>query len=311
MCNCDPITCAVHADGVDRTVWSYYNTEEEINALIESLNVRGFREKNLREQLEANRDLIVDYIKKCPVEKLSFVNENDSDVTSKAIGLKRATNTIKKYDDTNFNCRVGADVNEIYDFVLRKYLLEFEHKISAGCLGELKVSDKMMWRKYIEDGEYYSLDDHLKWGRSSVANGSMTNGHAKVGGSSRGSEKNDDEDDGTSDSMSTIGETDFVQAMEVDSGNCSDMESVDENVQMKTSDVEAVKLKVKNLAMALLQIEQGTEIKFIRAPFGPSKESKDKSAMARAYELSKKRLLMWEESLMKATNFSQVSFTSL
>lgn len=310
MCNCDPATCAVHNNNPDRTIWSYYNTTEEIDALIESLNVRGFREKNLREQLESNRDLIVDYIKNCPTEKLSFVHEEDTDVIAEVKRANRNGGKTKKYDDPNFSCQAGTDVNDIYDYVLRGYLLEFEHKISAGCLGETKVSDKLTWRKYIEDGEYYSLDDNLKWGRATLANG-VTNGHAKAGTSSHGSEKNeDDEDDDeiTVASMSTVDDIDFAQAMEVDSGNCSDVESLDQDVQMKTSEVEAVKLKVKNLAMALLQIEQGIEIKFIRAPFGPQKESKDKNAMARAYDLSKKRLMMWEESLMKSTNFSQVSF---
>ena len=58
--------------------------------------------------------------------------------------------------------------------------------------------------------------------------------------------------------------------------------------------------------MALLQVEQGIDIKFIRAPFGPAKDPKDKALLAKAFELAKKRLLKWEESLMKSTNFSQV-----
>lgn len=304
MCNCDPSTCAVHSEQIERSVWTYYHTAEEIDALIESLNTRGYRESKLREQLEANRDLIVDYIKNCPLEKLQ-VNANDEDVDMEqelkknARIVKAKTNKNKVYDNPNFNCKSGTNPSTIYDGTLRATILEFEHKLSVGCLGEIKVQDKALWRKYIEDGEYYSLDDNLKWGMSS----NLTNGHAQENGSAHGSEEKDDDE---SDVMSSVGDFDLAQT--IDSGNCSDADSdgVDA-VQLKTSEMESVKLKVKNLAMALLQIEQGIDIKFIRAPFGPAKDPKDKALLAKAMELAKKRLLKWEESLMKSTNFSQVS----
>jgi len=105
---------------------------------------------------------------------------------------------------------------------------------------------------------------------------------------------------------------DLEPAHTFDSGNCSDVDTEDESgdAKMKTSDMETVKLKVKNLAMALLQIEQGIEAKFIGAPFGPSKELKDKDAMTRAIENGKKKVLRWEESLVKCTSYSQVSKTT-
>lgn len=309
MCNCDPNTCIVHSENIERSVWSYYHTAEEIDALIESLNVRGFREKNLREQLEASRDLIVDYVQKCPVEKLSFDAEKVSSIASEVKNANKSGKS-KKYDDPNFQSRSGTDINEIFDIYLRVNLLDFEHKLSAGCLGNIKVSDKDLWRKYIDEGEYYALDDDLKWGRSTLTNGTMTNGHAKESGSSRGSHKNEDDDFDADEDDEMESAASINQIAAADSGNCSDvdMEVSEENeqIKMKTNEVEAVKLKVKNLAMALLQIEQGIDIKYIRAPFGPSKEMKDKNAMAAAFELTKKRLVMWEQSLVKSTNFSQV-----
>lgn len=312
MCNCDPNTCIVHSENIERTVWSYYNTPEEIDALIESLNIRGFREKNLREQLEASRDLIADYVQKCPVEKLTFDAEK---VTSIISEVKRANKSgkTKKYDDPNFESRPGTDINEILDVYLRVNLLDFERKLSAGCLGNIKVSDKVLWRKYIHDGEYYALqEDDLKWGRSTLLlNGTATNGHAKENGSSRGSNKYEDDfddDDDEDDEIGSVASINQIGGAAADSGNCSDLELSEESeqIKMKTSEVEAVKLKVKNLAMALLQIEQGIDMKFIRAPFGPARDVKDKNAMTSAFELSKKRLAMWEELLMKATNYSQV-----
>jgi bromodomain adjacent to zinc finger domain protein 1A len=315
MCNCDAATCFVHSELVDRPTWSFYHTAEEIDALIESLNIRGYREKSLRDQLEANRDLIVDYIKNCPLEKLSFnnIDENNMDEETGGAGDARKSSSRiqkskfkgKQYDNPNFNCKSGTDVNIIYESTLRQTLLEFEHKLSIGCLGEIKVDDRIIWRKYIEDGDYYALDDNLKWG----ATKSLSNGHAKLNGNASGGSENNEEncedDDDGSESLTTVDDFDIAQT--VDSGNCSDMEIDDkETTQIKTSEVEAVKLKVRNLSMALLQIEQGIDIKFIRAPFGPLKDIKDKTLMAKALDTARVRLNKWEESLMKSTNFSQV-----
>ena len=60
------------------------------------------------------------------------------------------------------------------------------------------------------------------------------------------------------------------------------------------------------MASALLQIAQGIDIKFIRAPFGPKKEFKDKDVMANAMLSCKKKLMCWEKSLMKCSSYSQV-----
>jgi len=309
MCNCDPSSCAVHSENVERSIWTYYHTAEEIDALIESLNTRGYRESKLREQLEANRDLIVEYIKNCPLEKLQVNIDEDVDMeqeSKKNARLNKAkANKSKAYDNPNFHCKSGTNPSTIYDGTLRATILEFEHKLSVGCLGEIKVQDRALWRKYIEEGEYYSLDDNLKWGMNS---NNLTNGHVQENGSAHGSEAAaaEEEDGDESDIMSSVGDFDLAQT--IDSGNCSDADSENvDAVQLKTSEMESVKLKVKNLAMALLQVEQGIDIKFIRAPFGPAKDPKDKALLAKALEQTKKRLLKWEESLMKSTNFSQVS----
>lgn len=312
MCNCDPLTCIVHSDNVKRATWTYYHTTEEIEALIESLNVRGFREKNLREQLEANRDLIIDYIKDCPLEKLTMNIDDESGVVDavqevKKNKMNKSKFKAKQYDNPNFSCRTGTDINIIYDTTLRSTLLEFEHKLSAGCLGEIKVQDKALWRKFIEEGEYYALNDELKWGIATTKG--LTNGHIKENGD--GSVHESDESIEESETGSSIGDFDVIHTT-IDSGNCSDMEVDDiETAQVKTTEMESVKLKVKNLAMALLQIEQGIDIKFVRAPFGPAKDIKDKDLMAKALVILKKRLLKWEESLMKSASFSQVHSYSI
>lgn len=297
MCNCDPETCVVHANTPERNTWSYFHTAEEVDALIESLNVRGFREKNLREQLEASRELIVNYIKDCPLPKLNCtMDEVEKQREMKKI-VKRMT---KKYDNANLNHDAGTDSLVIFDSTLREVLLEFENKLDSGRLGELKVSDRMLWRKYIDELEYTSLDDNLKWGIDRHVLNGLSNGHAKENG-----DVDQDENDESETASSVVD-------LDLDSGNCSEMDSdTADGVKLKTSEMEAMKLKVKNLAMALLQIEQGIDIKFIRAPFGPSKEIKDKDWLAKLMETCKRKLLKWETSLMKATSYAQVSFSFL
>lgn len=296
MCNCDPTTCIVHSDTPERNNWTYYNTAEEVDALIESLNVRGFREKVLKEQLEASRDLIVDYIKNCPTPKLSVMMDDDEKIDEMKKIIRRST---KKYENANLNRGAGTDPSAIYDQTLREILLDFENKLNLGCLGNLSVSDRNLWRKYIEEGDFYALDDNLNWGKGRKVLNGQSNGHVEENGSVHDSELTDD-------TASSVG--DLEPAHTFDSGNCSDMETDDgQEAKLKTSEMEAVKLKVKNLAMALLQIEQSIDIKFIRAPFGPAKELKDKNFMVKALETCKKKILRWEVSLMKSTSYAQVS----
>lgn len=294
MCNCDPNNCIVHTDNPTRTVWTYFHTPEEVDALIDCLNTRGYREKVLKEQLECEKELIVNYIKDCPLDKLSVGNDD----------CKRSVRkSTKKYENANFHFKLGMDPSVIYDTILRENLLEFEDKLSAGCLGVLKVSDRLLWRKTVEQLGYQSLDDQLKWGTARKT--ALTNGKLYVDLETSKVKVNEDGED-TDETASSIGDFD-MQPNSSDSGHCSDMEVVDVKVDgSNVDDAATFKLKVTNMAKALLQIEQGIDVKFIHSPFGPSKEIKDKELMNRALELCVDKLLRWEESLMKSTSYSQV-----
>lgn len=159
MCSTDPKTCIVHSsDHPDRVVWSYFNTTEEIQQLIDSLNTRGFREKVLRENLELEKELICTYIENCPVEKLTVLLD-DKENKMNEIVKKRG-----RYDTANFNLEPGTDPSTIFDISLRENLLEFESRISLGYLGEIKVTDRMEWRKHIEELSYKAMTNELSWG---------------------------------------------------------------------------------------------------------------------------------------------------
>lgn len=296
MCNCDPATCIVHSESIERQTWTFFHTAEEIDALIESLNPKGYREKNLLEQLESCRDQIVDYIKRCPVEKITnAMNEQEKPEEIKRI-VRQMT---KKYDNPYFGLDRSEKPTHILESVLRMNLLDLEEKVTMGCLGRLKVLDRDLWRKHIYENEYHALDDDLKWGNARRQTNGMTNGHAENGKSNQDDEEEDD--DASSETTSTVDGLDNLHVM---------LESVDDEsdeIKLSIPERESIKLKTKHLASALLQIEQMIDMRYIREPFRPTKEPKDKAVLAKLMVKCKEKILKWEESLMKSTNYSQVS----
>lgn len=304
MCSADPNNCIIHTpDHPDRVVWSYYNTEEEITQLIKSLNTRGFREKSLRENLDSEKELIFTYIKDCPVEKLTILAE-EKDAKMKEIVKKY----LKKYDYANLNLEPGTEPTTIYDLALRENILEFENKITLGCLGGIKVSDRIEWRKLIENFDYDKLTDNLVWGTQAKRMNGGLNGHMKDEENGEGSGI-EDEDIGEEE---VEDEEEDAEIEELDLGlglaNTTTLESEDSSDEgISLHDSETLRNKVQSLASALLQIEQGIDVKFIRAPFGAKRDLKDKNAQAKSVFNCKKKLQRWENSLMRSSNLSQVS----
>ncbi|XP_055851360.1 bromodomain adjacent to zinc finger domain protein 1A-like [Episyrphus balteatus] len=73
MCTGSSTNCLVHdVNNSDRQRWAYFYKEEHIDAVIQSLNPFGERESKLKKSLSMMRDLIVDHVKNCPVERLSL-----------------------------------------------------------------------------------------------------------------------------------------------------------------------------------------------------------------------------------------------
>jgi bromodomain adjacent to zinc finger domain protein 1A len=48
-----------------------YHTEEQIEALVASLNKRGLRESELKQALELDKANVVEYVGKCPLHLLN------------------------------------------------------------------------------------------------------------------------------------------------------------------------------------------------------------------------------------------------
>ncbi|XP_058840263.1 bromodomain adjacent to zinc finger domain protein 1A isoform X2 [Topomyia yanbarensis] len=295
MCTANPKACPVHTENFPGTIqWGFYHTEEQINALIESLNSRGIREKMLRENLENEKELILTHIKDCPVEKIT-TNSAQRDAIMAEIIAKYS----KKYDAPNFNHEPGTDANVIFEATLRENLLELESKITVGYLGCMKVTDREQWREALEHFEYKQLSEPLLWGPNRVVTLK---------------EKKDDQeeaDEGMEDGVSDE-ENEKQLVMNVkdpgydlpDTMIVESEDSSDEAISLHDS--ATLKEKVHSLAKALLQIEQCIDSKFFRYPFGPEKQTKDKATMTKKMILGQQNIARWEETLMRATSFSQI-----
>lgn len=161
MCTGDSETCHVHnLSDPSRVEWSFLHTEEEISALIDSLNPRGIREKQLREQLESQKELILFHTNKCPIEKLQV----DPSLIEQKIEQLTNENKSKAYLNANFNYPKGTNISEMMVTEIRSNILELEFKVTTGQLGNMQIKDRMAWREAIEVNSYSMQAINLQWG---------------------------------------------------------------------------------------------------------------------------------------------------
>jgi len=157
MCTSNHSSCPVHSiNNAERVKWAYFHTEEDITNLINSLNSRGLREKQLKETLLNEKDLIIEHIRNCPVEK--FSNENRDEKMNDLIKLT------KKYDKTNITISSFTKPDVIMQIQVRDALLDLEERIKNGYLGNINVADRDKWRQNLSN-DFYKMDcNALKWG---------------------------------------------------------------------------------------------------------------------------------------------------
>ncbi|XP_052872369.1 bromodomain adjacent to zinc finger domain protein 1A [Anopheles cruzii] len=329
MCTADWRSCPVHgrADDSRSVRWSFYASADELDSLIKGLNVRGVREKQLRETLECERDLILTHIEKCPLEKL-YVAECDREARLADI----ITRNQRKYDAPNFDHAPGTEPNEILEAVFRENLLELESKITIGYLGVMKVHDRDAWRAAIKSQRYDAqTEEPLLWGPRRLLNvgvgtnskqgvagdeqlkDCITNGGAFAGKNEEQQQARDATGGGGSYGVGDV-ELDRLLSNVHDPGyNLPDLGTgsatscpLDETFSFPLHDSKTLQQCVHSMALALLQIEQCIEQKFLRHPFGPKKDYKDRSVMLHKQQQGQKNLAIWEVSLMRATSFSQL-----
>ncbi|XP_039757443.1 bromodomain adjacent to zinc finger domain protein 1A isoform X2 [Pararge aegeria] len=283
LCTADTNTCYVHGKGDYRPQWWVYNTEEQIEQLIESLNKRGLRESELRQNLELEREHLVEYIKKCPLVYL----------TPGAAQLQpQIAPTTRRRLQPSLKVPPDCSLSEALELSLRDHILELEEKIFHGCLGALQVKDREAWRGTIMLRGYDKQADYLSWGPSKQ----FRDDYHQPDGLLRLPHDIDKSE------IEIIAENKYR-----DPGHCLEVSKVNGVKSEPEEDSPAAKPDVvRGLACALLQVAQSIHQKYLRRPLGlDEKERRDREARHRPLELD--ALERWEVSLLESRSFAALA----
>lgn len=333
MCTGIPDTCFVHKlDDKSRTVWSYLHTEEEICALIDSLNPRGIREKNLKEQLESQKELILSHIKLCPVDKLQI------DPATRDEKIEQLSNDKSRtYLNANFNYPKGTNISQILLNEIQLLILELEFKMTAGQLGILNVKDILEWRHALEGNAYNMQVDYLQWGPYNQFHEgksidkkkksfsiflsflvliknfvSDSNGQIKKiqqnGKISNKTDEADENDDGDDQEMEDNAENSLANITYEDPGAILETIKIEKSDDDENDIVDSAdyRKQIHDLSCALLQISQAIDPKYFKPPFGNLKISGKNNTKELNAVKAKQSFDMWTVSLMNCKNASQL-----
>nr|XP_034834087.1 bromodomain adjacent to zinc finger domain protein 1A [Maniola hyperantus] len=281
LCTADVNTCYVHGKEADyRPQWWVYNTEEQIETLIEALNKRGLREGELRQNLELERGNIVEYVKKCPLQYLT---------PTVALPQPHIAPTTRRRIQPSLRVPPDCSLSEALELSLRDHILELEEKIFHGCLGALKVKDREAWRGTIMLRGYDKQADYLSWGPSRQ----FRDDYHQPDGQLRLPHDIDKSE------IETVAENKYR-----DPGHCLEVTKVNGVKSEPEEDSPAAKPDVvRDLASALLQVAQSIHQKYLKRPLGlDEKERKDREARNKPLDLE--ALERWEVSLMECRSFA-------
>lgn len=128
QCSGNIDTCPVHNINAPRTKWAFYYKEEDLDALINSLNSRGFRERSLKEALLNEKERIQELLSKCPANSFNRTLPQQSE--------PRKSQRLQNSYNSSY---AGMRPQDALDLTLRDMILELEQRIYAGGLGNLKV----------------------------------------------------------------------------------------------------------------------------------------------------------------------------
>ncbi|XP_053801084.1 bromodomain adjacent to zinc finger domain protein 1A isoform X4 [Vidua macroura] len=238
--------------------WCFYSSREQLDQLLEALNSRGHRESALKETLLQEKSRIYEQLSSFPVEKFHIPEKPQSDVRP-PIGRGRMQNV---HDGSHLSAEKQLELR------LRDFLLDIEDRIYQGTLGAIKVTDRQAWRAALEHGRYEFLNDENK-----------ENGIIKT--------VNEESEEMETDDHDKFIVKDRLLGLKTEAPSAA---------STSTSTPQPVSNVVHYLASALLQIEQGIERRFLKAPL-------DASDGGRSYKTVLDR---WRESLVSSTSLSQV-----
>ncbi|XP_031808713.1 bromodomain adjacent to zinc finger domain protein 1A isoform X1 [Sarcophilus harrisii] len=269
--------------------WCFYSSPEQLDQLIEALNSRGYRESALKETLLQEKSRIYEQLASFSEEKFHIPDklQNDSKPICGRGKISNAHDTFQISAERQLELR------------LRDFLLDIEERIYQGTLGAVKVTDRQTWRAALEKGWYELLSEENK-----------ENGIIK-------SVNEDGEEIEIGDQAKFI----------VKDRLLGTKTEVPNAVSTNTNTPQSVSKVVHYLATALLQIEQGIERRFLKAPLGNAEIKRDQKGDRKKKEDKKKReddqssekddasdsgrsyktvLDRWRESLLSSASLSQV-----
>ncbi|XP_062906195.1 bromodomain adjacent to zinc finger domain protein 1A [Mobula hypostoma] len=281
--------------------WCFYSSPEQLNQLIEALNSRGNRENSLKETLLQEKDRLIELLTNFPVERFHIPDKT-------LLESKPVRNTSKGVHSAYDSSQLPADKQ--LELRLKDLLLDIEDRTWQGTLGGIKVMERYAWRAALETGQYELLGKALPTqnGIRLLENNVKENGVIKIEG------KESKELD-----VLSNGYSNKAGPLETGSETRSSVSS-SANFPQQLNSV------VHYLAVALLQLEQGIERKFLKPPLGDAddikKEPKDKKKKddKRKSEdqagdkddandcgkIQKTLLDRWRESLLACTSLAQV-----
>ncbi|XP_033125936.1 bromodomain adjacent to zinc finger domain protein 1A-like isoform X2 [Anneissia japonica] len=315
-----PVTQDISVTKMSQSCWSFYSQQEEIHALIESLNPRGYREGTLRRSLQREMGHIVDRLKDFPMTEVMSSNSDNMETSyEEQKGPKMQQVVVKLAGGKKGLMSVNADGAESLELGLREQLLELEDRIWQGGLGYCRVENRQVWADSISHGSYDKQCKEISWGpdwsKSKLDIDFLNMSSADL--------SFPEEKKNTANKCK-----DRVTELKQAEGTPVNGESTPAACSTRCStpvifDNDQV---VRDLACALLQISQGVEPKYLMQPLGftepPSRGGY--SATRRAKKLQEEREQQrkeqeedddkpkkttrecWEESLMLSTSFSQV-----
>ncbi|XP_039769981.1 bromodomain adjacent to zinc finger domain protein 1A isoform X1 [Ornithorhynchus anatinus] len=270
--------------------WCFYSSQEQLDQLIEALNSRGHRESALKEILLQEKGRICEQLAGFSEEKFHIPDKAQTE-SKPTLGRGRLSST---YDTSQMTAEKQLELR------LRDFLLDIEDRIYQGTLGAIKVTDRQTWRAALESGRYELLNEENK-----------ENGIIKT--------VNEDVEEMEIDDQAKFIVKDRLLGIKTETSSA---------VSTSTSTPQPVSNMVHYLASALLQIEQGIERRFLKAPLGNAEINKrvpkgtrkrkederkkeeeqtskrdDASDSGRSYKTVLDR---WRESLLASASLSQV-----
>ena len=117
--------------------WLYFNTPEQLDRLIESLNPRGFREGPLKQAILEQKSRIIENMTKCPTDVLSISKEQQKQAADNAIRIQAIRSQSRKR--MLKGVVQNSSAQELMELNLREQLLDLEERLYVGSIGILKV----------------------------------------------------------------------------------------------------------------------------------------------------------------------------